>query len=294
MIRSMTGFGRAEGNKDKDNANLTVEIRSVNHRYCDIAATLPRQFASLEDAIKKWVKQRVTRGHLDLIIRYNRPLKAEYTLDMPSAKAHYQMLQKLKTGLGLSGEITIDYFHSKDFITRIEPAPLSVSSRTIPPFLKKILDGALSALDQMRLREGDALSKEISARILGLSKVVAQIEINQKKGLKGRYQRLLSRVEELTTQPAVDPQRLAQEWALMVDRNDISEEITRLKTHLAEFQRLLHLDASVGRTLDFLTQEISREINTIGSKANDEKISLQVVAMKCEMEKAREQVQNIE
>jgi uncharacterized protein (TIGR00255 family) len=287
----MTGFGRAEGTKD--DAAFTVEIRSVNHRYCDIAATLPREFTSLEEAIKKWIKQRVARGHLDLIIRYNRPLKTEYTLDIPSAKAHYQMLQKLKTGLGLSGEITIDYFtHSKDFISRIEPAPLP--ARTIPPFLKKILDTALSALDQVRLREGNALSKEISARILGLSKVVAQIEINQKKGLKERYHRLLSRVEELTKQPAVDPQRLAQEWALMIDRNDISEEIARLKTHGVEFQRLLQQDAPVGRNLDFLTQEISREINTIGSKANDEKISLQVVAMKCEMEKVREQVQNIE
>jgi len=290
MIRSMTGFGRAEGSKDE--AALTVEIRSVNHRYCDISVTLPRHFFSLEDAIKKQVKQRVVRGHLDVVIRYSQPLATEYKLDIPSARAHYKILQELKSGLGLPGEITIEQvIHNKNFIERVEPVSFT---RTVPPFLKKALDAALSALDQMRLREGTALSKDILARIHQLSKSVAQIKADQKKGLKERYQRLIKRVEELTSNPAIDPQRLAQELALLTDRNDISEEITRLKTHLTEFQRLLQQDASVGRTLDFLTQEISREINTIGSKANDEKIALQVVTMKCEMEKVREQIQNIE
>ena len=286
----MTGYGRAEGTQS--GATLTVEIRSVNHRYCDISTRLPKQFSPLEDAIKKLIKQRIERGHLDVVVHCDAPLERGYTLDIPSAKAHYKMLQKLKTALGLSGEITLAQItYNKDFIVPVDPAPLS---RTVPLVLKKVLEDAISALNQMRLREGRALSKEILARIHGLSKVVLQIEINQRKGLKERYQRLLKRVEELTNRPAVDPQRLTQELALLTDRNDISEEITRLKAHFAEFQRLLQQDVSVGRALDFLTQEISREINTIGSKANDEKISLQVVAMKCEVEKVREQIQNIE
>jgi len=286
----MTGFGRAE--ETQNETTFTVEIRSVNHRYCDVVARLPRQFSPLEDAIKKWVKQRVERGHLDVVVHCNMPLERSHTLDLSSAKAHYKMLGDLKAELGLSGEITLEHLlHNKDFILPIEP----VSPGTIPSLLLKALGNAMDGLDQTRLREGRALSKEILTRIRGLSKVVLQIEIDQKRGLKERYQRLLKRVEELTAHSAaMDPQRLTQELALLTDRNDMSEEVTRLKAHFLEFQRLLRHDGPVGRALDFLTQEISREINTLGSKANDEKISLQVVTMKCEMEKVREQIQNIE
>jgi len=285
----MTGYGRAEGTQNK--AALTVEVRSVNHRYCDIAVRLSKQLASLEDAIKKRIRRRVERGHLDVAIHYDMPLEKSYTLDLPSAKVRYKMLRKLTREFGLPGEITLEQLiHNNDFIVPIDPIS---RFQTVPPLLGKVLEDALSALDQMCLREGRLLAKEFLTRMRRLSKIVLQIEADQKKGLKDRYQRLLERVEKLTAHPAVDSQRLTQELALLTDRNDISEETSRLKAHFKEFQRLLGEETAVGRALDFLTQEIGREINTIGSKAGDEKISLQVVAMKCEMEKVREQVQNI-
>ncbi len=156
------------------------------------------------------------------------------------------------------------------------------------------MENAIRSFDKARCREGGALSKEMASRIHRLSKMLAEIERQRKRGLPIRYQRLQKRVEELTKGVTVDPERLAQEVAILADRNDISEEVSRLKVHFSEFQRLLRDNTAVGRTLDFLAQEIGREINTIGSKANDEKIALQVVAMKSEMEKVREQVQNIE
>jgi uncharacterized protein (TIGR00255 family) len=286
----MTGYGRAEGKKK--GIALTVELRSVNHRYCDVALRLPKLFAPLEETLTKLLKQRIKRGHVDLIVNLNMPLETGLELDISAANTHYNMLLKLKKELGLPGEVSLDHLmRLKDFIVHKESLP--VEEVAFPVIIKSV-EEAIDDLNKVRIREGRALLKDIEARIRGLAKVVLKIEAQYEKGFRERHQRLLKKTQELAGGLAIDPQRLAQEVALLASRSDISEEVSRLKTHLVEFGRLLYTDNSVGRGLDFLTQEIGREINTLGAKANDEKIALQVVAMKCEMEKVREQVQNIE
>ncbi len=286
----MTGYGRAEGRKK--GFALTVELRSVNHRYCDVALRLPKLFTPLEETLTKLLKQKIRRGHVDLIVSLNMPLETGPELDLSSANIHYNMLLRLKKELGLPGEVNLDHLmRLKDFIVYKDPLPME---KVAFPVIIKSVEEAIDDLNKARTREGRALRKDIEARIKGLVKVVLKIEAQHEKGFHERHQRLLKKTQELTGGLAIDPQRIAQEVALLSSRSDISEEISRLKTHLVEFNRLLYTDQSVGRGLDFLTQEIGREINTLGAKANDEKIALQVVAMKCEMEKVREQVQNIE
>jgi uncharacterized protein (TIGR00255 family) len=292
MIRSMTGYGRAEGSYK--GRSLVVELRSVNHRYCDVIVRLPKYLASVEETVKKKVQGRFARGHIELSIGLNGSVSTpkRFKLDLESAGAYYQVLKKLKRALRLPGEIDLALLsHFKEMITVIEPIE---RIEPLTRFLDKVLNRAMLALEKMRREEGRALARDLSARLDRLSKMLELIKAREKEVVHTYHQRLQIRAAELSNGITIDPARLAQEVAIFADRSDISEEAARLKTHLEQFQKMLQKEEEVGRALDFLLQEMNREVNTIGSKASDVAISMQVVAMKSELEKIREQVQNIE
>ncbi|HLG21644.1 MAG TPA: YicC/YloC family endoribonuclease [Candidatus Manganitrophaceae bacterium] len=293
MIRSMTGYGRAEGHYKS--RSLVVELRSVNHRYCDVAVRLPKSLSSLEEGIKKKIQSQFARGHIDLSVSFNGTSGAEkrLKLDLESAEAYYHTLKKLKGALRLSGEIDLAMMaRFMDLMILFEPVEEEMDK--LSRRLDQLISRATQALQKMRQEEGKALAKDLSGRLAALSKMLGLIQVRRKEVGAAYYQKLQARVAELSKGIPVDPGRLAQEVAIFAERSDISEEILRLKTHLEQFQKMTQKDEAVGRTLDFLLQEMNREVNTIGSKANDAAISLQVVAMKSELEKVREQVQNIE
>lgn len=292
MIRSMTGYGRSEG--QHKGRSLVVELRSVNHRYCDVMIRLPKHLAPLEETVKKKVQSRFARGHIEVSVNFNGAGSSpkRFKLDLDSADACYQILKKLKKEFDLPGEIDLGLLsHFKEMITLVEPVE---KIELIAPLLYKSLDKAMASLEKMRKEEGRALAGDLSARLQALSKMLSLIRVREKEAIASYHQRLQARVSELSKGIAVDPTRLAQEVAIFAERSDISEETARLKTHLEQFQKMMQKDEAVGRALDFLLQEMNREINTIGSKANDVTISLEVVGMKSELEKIREQVQNIE
>jgi uncharacterized protein (TIGR00255 family) len=288
----MTGYGRAEGNYKGH--SLVVELKSVNHRYCDVMIRLPKQLSSLEETVKKKVQGRFARGHIEVSINFNGAtnIPKRFKLDLDSANAYYHTLKKLKKELHLPGEIDLGLFsHFKEMISQVE---LVEPIESLTPLLYRSLEKAMMKLEKMRKEEGRALAEDLSSRLQGLSKMLSLIKIREKEAIAAYHQRLQTRVSELSKGIAIDPARLAQEVAIFAERSDISEEAARLKTHLEQFQKMMQKEEPVGRTLDFLLQEMNREVNTIGSKANDVTISLQVVAMKSELEKIREQVQNIE
>lgn len=292
MIQSMTGYGRVEG-QVKDHSFI-LALRSVNHRYCDVVVRLPKQLMILEDTLKKKVQGAFARGHIELSVSTFGPPEQEkrLKLDLESAETYYRILKKMKRELHLPGEIDIGLLSRfEEVVAVVEPTEkIEPLART----LEKALVRAIAALEKMRRAEGKALAKEFSGRLRTCASILSQIENREKIVVSSYHQRLKKRVSELSHGIPVDPVRMSQEVAIYAERCDISEERSRLKTHFAEFRKMLHKKEAVGRALDFLIQEMNREVNTIGSKANDASISLNVVSLKGELEKMREQVQNIE
>ncbi|HET6370717.1 MAG TPA: YicC/YloC family endoribonuclease, partial [Nitrospiria bacterium] len=272
---------------------LVAEIRSVNHRHCDVLVKLPRQLAPLEDRLKKKIQEICVRGHIDVTVTLNGVTSAarRLSLDRSAARQYYQILKELREAFSLPGEITLSMLAGfRDVITLSEE---DEKAEAIFPSLARVVDRAVSSLDRMRKAEGAAIAQDLLKRVATIEGAVDRIEAREVFVLEVYRKKLSQRVAELSGGIPVDPLRLSQEVALFADRSDISEERVRLRTHLDQFRKLLRSDSPVGRTLDFLLQEIHRETNTIGSKANDAKISLEVVGIKTELEKIREQVQNV-
>ncbi len=291
MIQSMTGYGRAEGVL-KGQA-LLVEIRSVNHRHSSVVARLPRALSAFEETVKKKVQSRFERGRMDLsvILELPQETKKEYALNLEAAESYYESLKKLKKTLGLSGEIDIALMSQfRDVITEKEKEE---PSESLEPFLNKILSKAMNAIEKMRKAEGKALVTDLIGRLDYLSQQLSIVKGKEKQVILVRQKRLKSRVAELSSSVDVDHARIAQEVAIFAERADISEERTRLKVHIDQFKKMLRKGGVVGRSLDFLLQEMFREVNTLSAKSGDQDISMAVVAMKSELEKMREQVQNI-
>jgi len=292
MIRSMTGYGRAEGSFPE--GSLGVELRSVNHRHCDVVVRLPRQLSSLEEDLKKKVQGRFSRGRFELLVTLQKSNKGagRYTLNLEAAEAYGRILKQLKKKLNLSGEIDVALLsHFRDVISVSEP------EEQIAPYQKKIdkiLGQALSALEKMRVHEGKALAVDFEKQLQSLTARLVLVQSREKEAVASYHARLQKRVADLSQGLKVDPVRLAQEVAIFAERTDISEERTRLAAHIGQFRKMLRKGGAIGRSLDFLLQEMNREVNTLGSKSNDLPITMEVLAMKGELEKMREQVQNIE
>lgn len=292
MIRSMTGYGRAEGSY-KD-CTFVVELRSVNHRYCDVVVRLPRFLVSLEDTFKKRVQGRFSRGRFELNVTIQRPndAKRRHRLDLETAESYSLLLTQLKQRLHLSGEIDIALLSQfRDIITVAEP---DETTALLEKRLDKTLGRAIVALEKMRKNEGKALAADLVEQLESILGRLSLVKTKEKGAVAYYHKRLQTRVSELARGVKVDPLRLAQEVAIFAERSDISEERTRLNAHVGQFRRMLRKEEAVGRALEFLLQEMNREVNTLSSKSNDLSISMQVVAMKSVLEKMREQVQNIE
>jgi uncharacterized protein (TIGR00255 family) len=292
MIRSMTGYG--QGQATVQGRRLEMELRSVNHRFCEITLKLPKPLVFLEPEIKKRLKERFPRGRLDLLVTLNETKESARRLeiDLPLAKQYRRALQELKSRLKVKGDINLALLTDFRNLITVEERP-SGSKRLIPAFYR-LLEQAVNRLDHMRQREGRMLARDLASRLEQISKSVGLIKRRVPGVLTEYRERLKKRVKWLTKGTPLDSQRLEQEVALYATRCDITEEMTRIESHLSQFRAMIKSHKAVGRSLDFLTQEMHREINTTGSKANDANISRQVIFIKSELERLREQIQNIE
>lgn len=291
-IKSMTGFGRGEF--VKGGRVWTAEVRCVNNRYLDLKMKLPRGYSSLEDKIRKKVAETHLRGRVDLFLSVSGDFSdlQEVKVNVALAGDYRNALQALADKFGLQSDITPQLLATyPDVLTREQKdEDLSV----VWEIAEKAIDEALKSCNTMRSQEGEALAADLIARLKFFDKTIESIEKNIPELLEQRQKNLQERLEKLLTNVQLDPARLAQEVAVMSDKTDVTEEIVRLRCHIEQFTLFLAEESGIGRKLDFLIQEFLREVNTLASKINDATVAHLTVDLKSELEKMREQVQNIE
>ncbi len=292
MIKSMTGFGRGENSQD--GKEFTVEIKTVNHRYSDVFIRMPRQIGFLEDKVRELVGKAVSRGKIDVYITYyNYSDDAKLvTLDEGLAKTYISATESLRDKFSLKDDITVSLISRYPDVLKVEQA--QEDEEILWSLLKTAVVKALDALVKMREAEGEGLKNVLLDRADYIESIVAEIAKRAPEIPKEYKLKLTTRIRELIDQQTIDENRLATEVAVFADRCSIDEELVRLASHIGQLREALSIDQPVGRKLDFLVQEMNREINTIGSKANDLSITKNVVEVKSEIEKIREQIQNIE
>lgn len=297
MIRSMTGYGRAEGRHK--GTPIAVEVRSVNHRHSEVVAKVPRVLQAHEDRIRNLVQSHVARGRVDVAVNFNgeRDAGRGLVLDRALASRYLALLTELRRELGLKGKPDVALLAG--FKEIFKPAEAAAEDPGAVRATEKVLERALKALDRMRRHEGRTLERDLLARLQEIAGRLRTIRLRLPAIVQERQARLQERVNRLLEgsgggKDGVDQVRIAQEVALLADRSDVSEELTRLDSHLDQFRTFLHKPEPVGRSLDFLLQEMNREVNTIGSKVGDTSVTQEIIALKAEFEKIREQVQNVE
>jgi uncharacterized protein (TIGR00255 family) len=291
-MRSMTGYGR--GDAVSGGTKFSVELNSVNRKQSDIVINLPRDLAALEPRIRQAINEKISRGRMNVVVGLHQGANgtAALALDTALARSYHDAMLMLQKELSAPGEITIGTILQAPGVMRSPEQ--SVDADQAWPIVERALSTALGELIKMREREGKHLAKDLIHRL----KVLRQ-EI---KGIRGLYPEvvkkyrttLMERIQKAGLDLPVEDERLLKEVTIFADRSDISEELTRLESHLAQFAHHLRKNEPVGRTLEFITQEIFRELNTLGAKSNDAGISQHVVACKSELEKIREQIQNLE
>ncbi|NIR48696.1 YicC family protein [candidate division KSB1 bacterium] len=292
MIASMTGFGRGEF--QQNGLEVLVEIRSLNHRFLDVEIRAPKNVSAFEQEIKELIRSRILRGRISATIT----LKGEQeptdglAIDKPLASTYLRLLQELKDELGVEGSIRLEQLLTFPDIITFENS--SQTKENIWEPVKKTLELALDDLKEMRLREGLEIRNDLVERIEAIDGFIREIEKISKTKAATMFEKLKERVEGLTKSEQLDDGRLEMEVALLADKVDVTEECIRFKSHNTLFLELLENGTSEGRKLNFLLQEMHREANTIGAKANDAQIAHSVVQVKEEVEKLREQIQNIE
>lgn len=297
MIRSMTGFGEAEVAIPA--GRLRVELRTVNHRYLNVNARLPMALTRWEPEIREWLRRHFVRGHVNCTVRLEResvsPAALGIRLDADRAAVYVALLNELRERFGLPGEPDLAMLSRfGDVFVRDEPDPEQVE--VTADELRSALDQAAEATTVMRTDEGRRLQVDLDGRFAAIEESLAEIERLAPARLESERDRLRTAVQELAGGVAVDPDRLAQEIAILAERWDINEELVRFRSHIALARDLMAGEAAegVGKRLSFLVQEMHREANTIGSKANSAGIAHRVVAIKEEVERLREQVENVE
>ena len=291
-MHSMTGYGRMS--VERDGRQLTVELKSVNHRFLDLSFRMPRSFNFLEDSARRLIGEYLSRGHVDLFATYRNTREDSRRVEVDQAllDAYMTALDGIAETTGLEDDRTLS------LATRL-PDVLTVAEAdedqdALRELMREALTGALEQMQAMREKEGEALKRDISARIDTLESMTAEIEARYPETVAEYQQKLRARVEELLGGAAMDEQRLMQEVAIMADRSAIAEETVRLHSHFAQVRGFMAAGEPVGRKLDFIVQELNREVNTISSKSQDVPITRLVVEAKAEIEKIREQVQNVE
>jgi uncharacterized protein (TIGR00255 family) len=292
MIKSMTGYGKGEATSAR--GTFTVEIRSVNHRYGEVSVRLPRQFIACENELKRLVAAGLKRGKIEVSVQWDESsgVEAVPQINRGLARGYCDLFSQLNAELGLPGEVPLTLILSQKGVMRDVTTVLEDTE--FLPHLLLAAESAIAAIDSMRIKEGQALSVDLATRRGEIAAWVEEIRERIPQMVRDYQQKLAARLEQLLEDTQLDPARLAQEVALLADRCDITEELVRLASHFVQLDECLRLKEPVGRKLDFLMQELNREVNTIGSKANDAIIASLVIRIKAEMEKMREQVQNVE
>lgn len=292
MLKSMTGYGRGEVSAPE--RKVVVELKSVNHRFCEVSLRLPRHMVALEDQIRRIIQARISRGRVDgyLAVENTEGRKALVKVDKALAAAYYKAVEELKEALGLQDPVTLPHLlHLPGVLVVDEPVE---DPQAWWPYIREALEQALDGLVGMRVAEGARLKADLLLHLERVAEMAASIKARAPQVVQDYYQRLSQRVKELLADVPLDPARLAAEVAIFAERSNINEEIVRLESHISQFRGFLESEGPVGRKLDFLLQEMFREINTVASKAPDLEISRLVVEVKSELEKMREQVQNVE
>jgi uncharacterized protein (TIGR00255 family) len=296
MIRSMTGFGRAEVRGDT--VVVTVEARSVNHRHLDVALRLPRALASLELEARRLVSARLDRGRIDVTVQVGTVAGSPQRVLTDAALAREYVARARALGtevadLGVAGTISLEWLLQRPGVIRVEEG--EPTDATVPwPVLEQALARAIDDLVERRTAEGERLAQSLRGLRTELASVVETMAARAPAGVARREERLRERLRGLLGAAALDESRILTEAAVWADKADIAEELTRLRAHLAELALVLDKGGPLGRTLDFLLQELGREVNTVASKADDLELSQAALAGKGVLEKMREQVQNLE
>ena len=289
----MTGFGRAEC--QEGDYTYQAEIRSVNNRFIEINTRLPKAYVDLEQPLKKLIKTHCSRGSINLTITLGNSNEGSGEWDvkpnLPLATQYVDALKQIQVSLGIEGEIDLKSVVGLRDIIKIEPVTIDPAKKDL---ILNITTEVLASLKKMRVEEGENLQKDLAQRIDAIENHAAEIESRHPEVIKEYQEKLNERIKTLNEGVGLDETRLAQEAALLADRSDVTEEMTRLKSHLNQFRNFFNANEPIGRKLEFITQEINREVNTTGSKSSDIIISNRVIEMKSELEKIREQVQNIE
>jgi uncharacterized protein (TIGR00255 family) len=294
MIRSMTGYGRAEATGSR--LALSIEVKSVNHRHLDVALKLPRALTTLEPDARRMIQAAVSRGRIDVNVSLS-PLEggtlAPLSVNLHQAREYAELARQLGDELGLSGGATVDWLLEQPGVI-VRDAEPALSGEDAWSTLASALTRALGELEARREAEGRTLGQELASLHETLGAYVETMAKRAPAAVARRTTRLRERIQLLLGETSVDEARIATEVAVWADKTDVSEELARLRAHLEQFASLTRDGGPIGRTLDFLIQEMNREVNTLGAKADDLEIAQAVIAAKGTLEKLREQAQNIE
>ena len=292
MVKSMTGYGRAE--ETIRGCTITVELRSVNNRYLDCNIRLPRLYLFAEDGIKSRVQNIISRGKVDVFVTLDYAEKEEVkvTVNRPVADGYYGALKQLAQSYQLSEDISVSLLSRFPDVLLAEKAEEDTEQRAQDIY--SVLDRALADFDEMRTKEGSRLRDDILSRAAAIEDMVTFVEERSPQTVSEYRAKLEARMQEVLQNTQIDESRLLTEAAIFADKVAVAEETVRLRSHIAQLREMLSKGGATGRKLDFLIQEFNREANTIGSKCSDIQIARQVVDIKAEIEKIREQVQNIE
>lgn len=292
MPRSMTGYGRYE--LQENERKVLVEISSVNHRYLDLNIRMPRALMHLEDAVRKKLKTKLARGKVEVSITYQSTSEEELevVINETLGKAYLEGLRNMGSQFGLEDDLKLSALMNVNELITLQKR--SIDQDKVGQMLSAAIDGALETLIEMRKNEGEALKRDILIKNAKLYELTNAIELRSPQVVCHYQERLRARLGQLLIDTPIDEARIIAEVALFADKCAIDEELTRLKSHMKQLEEILTEGSVVGRKLDFLMQEMNREANTMGSKANDYEITKYVVDLKTEIEKIREQVQNIE
>ena len=292
MVKSMTGYGRAE--ETVNGCTITVELRSVNNRYLDCNVRIPRLYLFAEDAVKSRVQNVISRGKVDVFVTLDNggTEKVQVSVNKPAAEGYYAALTELARTYGLSEDISVSLLSRFPDVLLAEKAEEDVEQMARD--ICSVLDRALADFDQMRAREGERLQADILSRAAVIEEKVALVEERSPQTVSEYRSKLEARMSEVLANTQLDPARILTEAAIFADKIAVDEETVRLRSHIGQLRDMLAKGGATGRKLDFLIQEFNREANTIGSKCSDLEIARHVVDIKAEIEKIREQVQNIE
>jgi uncharacterized protein (TIGR00255 family) len=292
MIKSMTGFGKGQTLSPRE--RITVEIRSLNHKYFDLVSRLPNNLSTFDDKVRDCVKKRIRRGRVNLSLTREgkEKEKSQFLVDMNLARKYHRELLKLKRNLRLKDDLGITQILSLPEVISYEQKKENVSQ--LWPYIKRALQRALYKLGRMREAEGRRLLRDLLRRTKSIRYYLGNIETQLPKVIEGYRKNLFQKVKALSGLKKPNQDRIAEEVALFVRNSDVSEELTRIKSHLKAFATALRNQREAGKELDFIAQELFREANTIGAKSGSFRISRWVIKIKSQIEKIREQLQNVE